>query len=60
MLPCCKYTYVKFRNADGTVNEKALRKWATSTVPDLQVEGVIEKVKRCNCRCHVIGEMVIH
>lgn len=35
MLPCCQYTYVKYLNPDGTINEQALIEWATAQVtPD--------------------------
>jgi len=32
MMPCCRFTCVKYLNEDGTLNEEVLLAWATETV----------------------------
>jgi hypothetical protein len=73
-MACCPHTGAQYLNIDGTINEEALMDWAIATVtPDKPrhkdkkkyvgfATELVKQVKhiRCTCRCHIIGEKVLH
>lgn len=63
MIPCCEYSYVKFRNRDGSLDEDIWNDIMKARFSEEWPNDVAENKKPpepCTCGCHIKGSSVMH